>query len=265
MPQAPAFHPHPSLSQEQLRQQRSELQNTQRDLFARDSELSIEKKSLEDELNGRERLLEGLGRDLMRGLNSVKRITQEQQLEDKVYGTLIELFDCRKELYTATEVVANQSLFHVVVEDDTTALRLTSELSRGKCGRVSFMPLNRLKPAEVQYPEQYGSDVVPLLKRLKYDPKFEPAFRQVFGKTLVCRNLDIATRAARESDLNCVTMEGDQVERRGSLRGGYHDTSRSKIQAMKEIKVLRRERGLIRFLTTGVALAGRNQHEQHFK
>lgn len=26
---------------------------------------------------------------------------------------------------------------------------------------------------------QYGSDVVPLLKRLKYDPKFEPAFRQV--------------------------------------------------------------------------------------
>lgn len=29
-------------------------------------------------------MLEGLGRDLMRGLNSVKRITQEQQLEDKV-------------------------------------------------------------------------------------------------------------------------------------------------------------------------------------
>lgn len=34
---------------------------------------------------------------------------------------------------------------------------------------------------------------------------------QVFGKTLVCRNLDIAARAARESDLNCVTMDGDQV------------------------------------------------------
>ena len=26
---------------------------------------------------------------------------------------------------------------------------------------------------------QYGSDVVPLIKRLKYDPKFDPAFRQV--------------------------------------------------------------------------------------
>lgn len=26
---------------------------------------------------------------------------------------------------------------------------------------------------------QYGNDVVPLLRRLKYAPKFEPAFRQV--------------------------------------------------------------------------------------
>lgn len=33
----------------------------------------------------------------------------------QVYGTMIELFDCRRELYTATEVVANNSLFHVVV------------------------------------------------------------------------------------------------------------------------------------------------------
>lgn len=28
-----------------------------------------------------------------------------------------------------------------------------------------------------------------------------------------------------------------QVERRGTFRGGYHDSNRSKIQAMKEIKV----------------------------
>lgn len=33
----------------------------------------------------------------------------------------------------------------------------------------------------------------------------------MFGKTLVCRNLDIAGRVARETNLNCVTMEGDQV------------------------------------------------------
>lgn len=40
------------------------------------------------------------------------------------------------------------------VEDDDTALRLAGELARGKCGRVSFMPLNRLNPQAVKYPEQ---------------------------------------------------------------------------------------------------------------
>ena len=34
---------------------------------------------------------------------------------------------------------------------------------------------------------------------------------QIFGKTLVCRSLDVAARVAKETDLNCVTMEGDQV------------------------------------------------------
>ena len=36
------------------------------------------------------------------------------------------------------------------------ALRLSEELTRGKCGRVSFMPLNRLRPPDVKYPEQVG-------------------------------------------------------------------------------------------------------------
>lgn len=43
----------------------------------------------------------------------------------QVYGTLIELFDCRRELYTATEVVANNSLFHVVVGKEEEAGRLS--------------------------------------------------------------------------------------------------------------------------------------------
>ena len=42
------------------------------------------RKALEDDLHARERVLEGLGRDLSRGLNSVKRLTYELQLEGKV-------------------------------------------------------------------------------------------------------------------------------------------------------------------------------------
>ena len=100
------------------------------------------------------------------------------------------------------------------------------------------------------YPTAYGTDVVPLLKKLKFEPRFAPAMAQVFGKTLICRSLEVATKVAAEVSLNCVTMEGDQVERRGALRGGWNDERRSRMDAIREIKV-RWEGGLGR-LSGGV-------------
>lgn len=58
---------------------------------------------------------------------------------------LIELFEVLPQLNTAVETTAGNSLFHVVVETDEVATRLTELLNKGKCGRASFMPLNRLK------------------------------------------------------------------------------------------------------------------------
>ena len=59
-----------------------------------------------------------------------------------------------------------------------------------KTGRVTFMPLNRLKPKEVVYPN--APDAIPLINKLRFDPIHEKAFKQVFGKTCVCRDLFIA-------------------------------------------------------------------------
>jgi len=60
---------------------------------------------------------------------------------------------------------------------------------------------------------------------------------QLFGRTMVCRNLDVATVVSRSSNLNCVTMEGDEARKKGTLSGGWHDTGRSKMAAAKGLKV----------------------------
>eukprot|EP00894_Picocystis_sp_ML_P003562 jgi/Pico_ML_1/54079/g4504.t1 len=61
------------------------------------------------------------------------------------------------------------------------------------------------------YPKDYGTDVLPMINKLKFDEKFKPAMLQVFGKTLICRDLDVGTNVARTTQLNCVTLEGDQA------------------------------------------------------
>jgi hypothetical protein len=76
-------------------------------------------------------------------------------------------------------------------------------------GRVTFMPLNRLSPPPVQYPTEYGSDAVPLTKFVKAAPAYAAAVAQVFGKTMVCRSLELATQA-RPGPLLRVPLRGRQ-------------------------------------------------------
>ena len=72
-----------------------------------------------------------------------------------------------------------------------------------------------------------------MVSKLCYDEKYDKAIRYIFGKTLICRNLDVATKLARSTGLDCVTLEGDQVSSKGSLTGGYFNTSRSRLEMQK--------------------------------
>lgn len=69
------------------------------------------------------------------------------------------------------------SLFHVVVDNDDISTQIIGHLNAQKGGRVTFVPLNRVKAPHVTYPQ--SSDVIPLLKKLKFSEKFRPAFGQV--------------------------------------------------------------------------------------
>jgi SMC proteins Flexible Hinge Domain len=43
---------------------------------------------------------------------------------------------------------------------------------------------------------RYGSDVMPLVKKLNVDQDFAKAVQYVFGKTLLCKNSDVALQAS---------------------------------------------------------------------
>lgn len=150
------------------------------------------------------------------------------------YGRLIDLLTFDKQLdkfLVAVEVTAGNSLFDIVVDTDETASRMLKILNERRGGRVTFMPLNQLRPRRVNFPE--SPDAMPLVKQLSFDDKYEKAFAQVFGQTLVCRNLAVATEFSRKHDLNCITLEGDQVNRKGALTGGFHDQRQLKLERIK--------------------------------
>ena len=173
-----------------------------------------------------------------RGIAAVRRIKRQYNLEG-VYGTLADLFEVNERYRTAVEVTAGQSLFHFVVDTDATATKVLEILQNEKAGRVTFMPLNRLKSKRLNMPK--ASDTIAMIDKLQYDPTYEKAFVHVFGKTIICPNLQVAAQYARSHGVNAITPEGDRSDKRGALTGGFHDSRKSRLDAVKHLTKWRDE------------------------
>ena len=195
----------------------------------------------QQELDKAERFLNHMmDQNTARGLAAVRRIQKQHKLNG-VYGTLAELFEVPDRYKTAVEVTAGASLFHYVVDTDVTATKVMEILQREKAGRVTFMPLNRLKNKPVNIPK--ASDAVHMISKLKFDPKYEEAFQHVFGKTIICPNLQVAAQYARSHSLSAITPEGDRADKKGALTGGFHDPRQSRLDAMHTVAKKREEAG----------------------
>ncbi|KAL2141112.1 hypothetical protein VTI28DRAFT_2802 [Corynascus sepedonium] len=172
-----------------------------------------------------------------KGLATIRRLKRERDIPG-AYGTLAELMNVPVEAYKLpVEQVAGNSLFHYVVDNDRTATMLSDHLYKTYGGRLTFMPLEQLRPRQVKMPR--ASDAQPLISKIEYDPEYEKAFQQVFGRTIVCPNLSIASQYARSHGLDAITPEGDTTNKRGAMTGGYVDARRSRLDAVRRVIQMR--------------------------
>ncbi|KAI0481489.1 putative chromosome segregation protein SudA [Xylaria cf. heliscus] len=167
------------------------------------------------------------------GLESIRRLKQKHDLPG-AYGTLAELLTVDEAYRLPVEQVAGASLFHYVVDNDETATYLVKALQKQAGGRITFMPLSRLQPKAAKLPN--AQDAIPLLNKIKYNPEYEKAFRQVFGTTIVCRDLTIGSQYAKSHGVNVVTLDGDTTNKRGAMTGGYIDPRSSRLDALHTLQ-----------------------------
>lgn len=134
-----------------------------------------------------------------------------------VYGTIAQLGRAPPEYSTALNVAAGSKLHYVVVKDDTVAARAIEFLKEQKLGRVTFLPLTKLKPPDlppVKEPGMIGYAV----DMLEFPPQYAAAFRVVFGGTVVMQSLAQARKLIGKYRM--VTTEGELLEKSGAMTGG---------------------------------------------
>ena len=227
-----------------LRAQRDEATDQRKNLWRQEQELIASRKQVADDLDKAHRTLQhSMSQQQWEAVTAVKKFARDKKIKG-VYGLLIELFTVDQKFTTACEVHAGNQLFQFVVETDEIAQVLVKELQKTNAGRVTFMPLNRLKPGpDPEYPR--SEDAIPMMSRLSYDPKYEKALKEVFRKGLIVRTLEVGAHFAKALQLDCVTIAGDQVSRKGAMTGGFLEMRRSRVGAQADILRLTAEANAI--------------------
>ena len=224
-------------SVQKAKEQQHQFQDERKELWRESAKLDSVIENARNELEKAESFLNRMmDQNTSRGLQSVRKYVKDKNI-DGAYGTLGELMDFSEKYKTAVEVTAGTSLFNYIVESEDIAARLSDYLTKEKLGRVTFVPLQQVKTKPVNVPQ--ASDAVHLVTKLKYDKRFDKAYQQVFGKTVVCPNLQVAAQYARSHGLSAITPEGDRSDKKGALTGGWHDVKNSRVDATKKERAAR--------------------------
>lgn len=226
----------------ELKKKKDQYQAARNELWRKETQMTQQLQTQKEELAKADQALRSMaGKPILNGRDSVRKVLdsflerggQFTDIANAYYGPVIENFSCDKTIYTAVEVTAGNRLFHHIVESDRVGTQILKEMNKQKLpGEVTFMPLNRLQVKIHGYPDD--PDSIPMISKLKYEEQYDKALRYIFGKTLICRNLERATELAKSTGLDCVTLEGDQVSSKGCLTGGYFNTSRSRLEMQKK-------------------------------
>lgn len=176
--------------------------------------------------------------DVRQGLQSLNEILAELNdinLSAKVHGPLIDLITIDQGYTAAVDATAGNALFNVIVDSfDTSATLLEQMNKRRKRGRVTFFPLDICKGKQSAIP--HNADVMPLSSKIVADGKFSGVVSEVFGRTAVVANLDIGAQMVRQLQCDVVTVDGDQLSRKGGITGGYVDGRKLKLVAYQNKK-----------------------------
>lgn len=228
-----------------LKEEYSTKFDERKELWRTEQKLQTILENMMDDVKRSERSVnETMNRSLANGIASVKEIVEKLNLpDDCVFGTLGELIKVSEKYKRCAEVIGGNSLFNIVVDTDETASLIMNELYHMKGGRVTFMPLNRLyNDQNVTYPPNDQASCTPLIKKIKFDVKFEKAVKHIFGKTIVVKDLSQGSKFSKKYKLNAIILDGDRADKRGVLTGGYYDQhKRTKLDSLKDLKNARNQ------------------------
>ena len=194
-------------------------------------------------LENRIRLLTEMEREYEGFSKAVKMVCQAKGSLRGIHGPVAELVRTEQKYSLAIEIALGGGLQNIVVDREEDAKAAIGFLKQRSGGRATFLPLTAIRGEELrERGVEQAEGFVGLASRLvRFDPKYQNIFYNLLGRTVVVEDLDCGIALARRyrNAFRIVTLDGQVINRGGSMTGGSTSRSAGVLSRAAELEQLR--------------------------
>lgn len=173
--------------------------------------------------------------------NSIREVMKLKEKKPGIKGVVADIIKVEKKYEIAIETALGGSIQNIVTDTEATAKEAIEYLKANKLGRATFLPLKavtgRGEFRNEEVLEENG--VLGLASSLvNVAPEYEGVAKYLLGRIIVCERIDDALRIARKYNysLIIVTLEGELLNRGGSMTGGAFRNKSNLLGRRREIE-----------------------------
>ena len=201
----------------------------------------------QNNMNSRIALLSEMEKEY-EGFNKAVRVVMQAAQHNTlrgVHGPVASLVRVDAKYAVALEIALGAGMQNIIVDREEDAKSAINFLKQRDGGRATFLPLNVIHGNEINergLEQEMG--FVGIASRLAdYDAKYENIFRDLLGRTVVVEDMDCGIAMARkyQQRFRIVTLDGQVINRGGSMTGGSVSRSAGILSRANELESLKKK------------------------
>lgn len=193
-------------------------------------------------LENRKDVLENLARQPFNHQQAVRSILEARNTLQGIEGVVSQIFKPQTNYETAISNALAGAMYHIVTKDEASARHAISFLKKNQSGRATFLPLSVMRPRRMMK-EHYmlAQNLKGFLgvasEFVENEERFNDLRDSLFGNVIIVDNLVNANEIAKmlKYGYKIVTLEGDIVNRGGSMTGGKQKNNTTPLTIQKEL------------------------------
>lgn len=250
---------------EEVEKTRSEINKFKLEKNESDNELVEIKNSL-NEIESRKRILSRMQESYDGYYKSVQKFMVDckdnKPLNDKTIGVVAELVEAEKSYETALQVALGSSIQNIIIKSERHASEIISYLKKRNIGRITFLPLDTIKPRKLNNRElnvlKSKGCIGVFSELVEYEGKYKNIIDYLLGRVILADSIENGISIAKSINYSAkiVTVSGEIINAGGSITGGTIKNSINLVGRKREISELRD-------LAKKTAEKGRNESDRN--